>query len=62
MQDTTAISITNNEVSFLDQSHISARLGNGSPDIQNEYQGIMNTEHSINTTRKHQNAYTNKHH
>lgn len=62
MQDTTAISITNNEVSFLDQSHISARPGNGSPDIHNEYPGIMNTEHSINTARKHPNAYINKNH
>jgi hypothetical protein len=63
MQDTTAISITNNEVSFLDQSHISARLGNGSPDIHNEYPGILNTDQSINTTRRHtNNAYTNKHH
>ena len=62
MQDTTAISITNNEVSFLDQSHISARLGNGSPDLHNEYPGIMNTDHSINTARKIPNGYVNKNH
>ena len=38
LQDTTAVSITNNEVSFLDQSHISARLANASPD---DYPGTV---------------------
>ena len=52
MQDTTAVSITNNEVSFLDQSHISARVGNGSPDLPHDYAGIMNTDHSITTARR----------
>jgi hypothetical protein len=62
MQDTTAVSITNNDISFLDQSHISARLGNGSPDLPHEYAGIMNTDHSITTARRPGGkAYTNHH-
>ena len=61
MQDTSAVSITNNEVSFLDKSHISARQPNGSPDLPHEYGGIMNTDHSITTARRGAKGYTNLH-